>query len=351
MIELFTPSLEIMEINEDVPLQVAFSLFLKNIIRVAEHLFAKNAKLTEIVVQLVRLLLRIPKEKSFESASIYAGNLAVILFDKVLGKKHNDILQEIVLKVFRSRTPSVIQSLVLVYARIINQGVTPGTSVLMKRRNLCWVGRRRRERRMWLIFFHLFLLRTGWGLKYLLISGCFSKVCSEVGIQKQQRTFYFIKFYGSLKAISSQRQKSWQSSGYRFQPFPHQHQFWRNCSSQNISNADPMSGQWGGGSKRQPIWRWRVVAKNVDAGGRSVGEFIEIQGVGVIERTENRRFIGRQIEPARKYVLHVGDVIILRWWWVMRWQNRGGFVVPWGQFNKIYFIGVPEGLLQLFSGE
>ena len=137
MIELFTPSLEIMEINEDVPLQVAFSLFLKNIIRVAEHLFAKNAKLTEIVVQLVRLLLRIPKEKSFESASIYAGNLAVILFDKVLGKKHNDILQEIVLKVFRSRTPSVIQSLVLVYARIINQGVTPGTCVLMKRRNLC----------------------------------------------------------------------------------------------------------------------------------------------------------------------------------------------------------------------
>ena len=88
-------------------------------------------------MQLVRLLLRIPKEKSFESASIYAGNLAVILFDKVLGKKHNDILQEIVLKVFRSRTPSVIQSLVLVYARIINQGVTPCTYVLTKRRNLC----------------------------------------------------------------------------------------------------------------------------------------------------------------------------------------------------------------------
>ena len=35
MIELFSPALEIMEINEDVPMQVAFSLFLKNIIRVA----------------------------------------------------------------------------------------------------------------------------------------------------------------------------------------------------------------------------------------------------------------------------------------------------------------------------
>ena len=79
-----------------------------------------------MVISIVRILLRIPKDKSFESASIYAGNLAIILFDKVLGKKHNDILQEIVLKVFRSRTPSVIQSLVLVYARIINQGVTPG---------------------------------------------------------------------------------------------------------------------------------------------------------------------------------------------------------------------------------
>lgn len=37
-------------------------------------------------------------------------------------KNHNEILQEVVLKVFRSRTPSVIQSLVLVYSRLINQG-------------------------------------------------------------------------------------------------------------------------------------------------------------------------------------------------------------------------------------
>jgi len=35
MIELFSPALEIMELNEDVPLQVAFSLFLKNVIKVA----------------------------------------------------------------------------------------------------------------------------------------------------------------------------------------------------------------------------------------------------------------------------------------------------------------------------
>lgn len=137
MIDLFTTSIDIMDINEDVPLQVVFSVFLKNVIRITHRYFQKDQKKIEMVISIVRILLRIPKDKSFQSASIYAGNLAIILFDKVLGKKHNDILQEIVLKVFRSRTPSVIQSLVLVYARIINQGVTPGMIFFMQRRNSC----------------------------------------------------------------------------------------------------------------------------------------------------------------------------------------------------------------------
>ena len=76
----------------------------------------------ENYVNAVRILLKIPKDKSFESASIYAGNLAILVFEKLLKKNHNEILQEVVLKVFRSRTPSVIQSLVLVYSRLINQG-------------------------------------------------------------------------------------------------------------------------------------------------------------------------------------------------------------------------------------
>lgn len=89
MIELFAPSLDIMDVNEDVPLQVAFSLFLKNIVKVGQNIFSGKKEYTDMVVQLVRILLRIPKDKSFESASIYAGNLAVILFDRILGKKHN----------------------------------------------------------------------------------------------------------------------------------------------------------------------------------------------------------------------------------------------------------------------
>ena len=65
MIELLCPSIEIMDINDDVPLQVAFSLFLKNIIRVTDTILADNKDLTELVIRLVRVLLRIPKDKSF----------------------------------------------------------------------------------------------------------------------------------------------------------------------------------------------------------------------------------------------------------------------------------------------
>ena len=70
--------------------------------------------------------MKIPKDKSFETASVYAGNLAILAFSKLLTKTNYEILQEAVLKVFRSRTPSVIQSLVLIYSRLINMGTNSG---------------------------------------------------------------------------------------------------------------------------------------------------------------------------------------------------------------------------------
>ena len=39
MIDLFTTSIDIMDINEDVPLQVVFSVFLKNVIRITHRYF------------------------------------------------------------------------------------------------------------------------------------------------------------------------------------------------------------------------------------------------------------------------------------------------------------------------
>lgn len=127
--ELVAISVEILDVNEDVQVQVALSLFLKGVLRIAADLIADKKDLIDQYVNAVRILLRVPRDKSFESASIYAGNLTILVFEKLLKRNHNEILQEIVLKVFRSRTPSVIQSLVLVYSRLINQGTTQSTSL------------------------------------------------------------------------------------------------------------------------------------------------------------------------------------------------------------------------------
>lgn len=61
MIELIAPSVEIMDKNEDVPLQVALSLFIKSVIRSASSIFGAKKELTELIIQAVRILLRIPK--------------------------------------------------------------------------------------------------------------------------------------------------------------------------------------------------------------------------------------------------------------------------------------------------
>ena len=70
---------------------------------------------------MIHSLLEVPKDKSFESASLYAGNMIILTFNNLLnGVVDLEILKKLVLKVFKSRTPSIIQSLILVYARIIN---------------------------------------------------------------------------------------------------------------------------------------------------------------------------------------------------------------------------------------
>ena len=124
--QMISVAVDVMDVNEDVQVQVALSLYLKDVLKIASEQIAERKDLVDQYVNAVRILLRIPKEKSFESASIYAGNLCVLVFEKLLKKNHNEILQEIVLKVFKSRTPSVIQSLVLVYSRLIDQGTTQG---------------------------------------------------------------------------------------------------------------------------------------------------------------------------------------------------------------------------------
>ena len=68
---------------------MALSLYIKGVIRIASDLMASNKDTVDSIVNAVRILLRIPKDKSFESASIYAGNLIILLFDRLLKRNHN----------------------------------------------------------------------------------------------------------------------------------------------------------------------------------------------------------------------------------------------------------------------
>jgi hypothetical protein len=72
-----------------VQVQVALSLYLKGVLRVSSDLIASRKELVEHYINALRILLRVPKDKSFESASIYAGNLTILVFEKLLKKNHN----------------------------------------------------------------------------------------------------------------------------------------------------------------------------------------------------------------------------------------------------------------------
>lgn len=93
LVELVGVAVDILDVNEDVQVQVALSLFLKGVLRIAADLISERKELVEQYVVAVRVLLRVPRDKSFESASIYAGNLTVLVFDKLLRRNHNEILQ------------------------------------------------------------------------------------------------------------------------------------------------------------------------------------------------------------------------------------------------------------------
>ena len=111
---------QIVENNEDIPIHIATTICLKSLIRLCpQQLQAKGYQ--KDIVTAIRCLLKIPADKSFEGASIYVGNLSILTFGRLLEKPDQEILQEVVLKVFKSRTPSVIQSLVLIYSRLINE--------------------------------------------------------------------------------------------------------------------------------------------------------------------------------------------------------------------------------------
>jgi hypothetical protein len=120
----------ILKNNNDVQIHIQTTICLKNIIKLSSEEIKSKSDLVQSVSESIKTLLKIPKDKSFETASVFTGNLVILAIAKLFPKINYEILQEAVLKVFRSRTPSVIQSLVLIYSRLINVGTNPSIFLL-----------------------------------------------------------------------------------------------------------------------------------------------------------------------------------------------------------------------------
>jgi len=75
--------------NDDNELQVQATICLKNFIRVATPTIIKKywselfSGFTAEILKVVARLIEVPKDKSFEAASLYAGNLIILTFNNV----------------------------------------------------------------------------------------------------------------------------------------------------------------------------------------------------------------------------------------------------------------------------
>lgn len=70
---------DIIQYNDNLQIQVACTICLKNLIRLCPQLI-KERKYEKNIVDAIHTLLKIPADKTFESASIYVGNLVLLVF-------------------------------------------------------------------------------------------------------------------------------------------------------------------------------------------------------------------------------------------------------------------------------
>ncbi|CAD8134500.1 unnamed protein product [Paramecium pentaurelia] len=118
-INLLPSMVNLILINEDPQLQVHTSQCLKNFIIIETGQILKM-NLVQDVMKVNLKLLEVPQNSANESASLFAGNLVMITINNLLdGNPDINLLKSVVFKIYRSRMPSTVQSLVLVYARMI----------------------------------------------------------------------------------------------------------------------------------------------------------------------------------------------------------------------------------------
>jgi len=114
LIDLFPQLLEKVQKSEDMFFILHVTSALKSFLHVGAKEIKKATKKEAIKACAVRLL----QPSIHETAALSLGNFVIQIFHKVEKKIDTELLFAVVQKVYKSRMPSIIQSLVLIYARL-----------------------------------------------------------------------------------------------------------------------------------------------------------------------------------------------------------------------------------------
>jgi hypothetical protein len=116
VIDIFPILLQIAIESEDVYLLLHTTSTLRTFIAVS-HKKIKERKVTKKILEVAKKML---KPETNEATAVFLGNFIIQIFSKISPKIDTDILMGIVEKIRKCRIPTIVQSLVLVYARLFH---------------------------------------------------------------------------------------------------------------------------------------------------------------------------------------------------------------------------------------
>ena len=116
VIDIFPLLVDIALESEDVFLLLHTTSCLRTFIAIS-HEKIKQLKITKRILEVAKKML---KPETNESTAVFLGNFIIQIFSKISPKIDTDILMGVIEKIRKCRIPTIVQSLVLVYARLIH---------------------------------------------------------------------------------------------------------------------------------------------------------------------------------------------------------------------------------------
>ena len=117
VVEVFPRLLAYVHKSEDMFLLLHGTAALKTFVHLGHEQILKVSAPKEVIETAKRLLNPLTNEQ----AALCLGNFVIQIFHKIQPKVDTDLLYQVVRKLYKTRMPSIVQSLVLIFARLIHQ--------------------------------------------------------------------------------------------------------------------------------------------------------------------------------------------------------------------------------------